>query len=58
MKLYNSPRLIPAEEFIPHEPGRFHVHLWTDRVSFCPYRKSPQLYLMEDILEKFLRYDG
>ncbi len=57
MKLYNS--LSHAkEEFVPHEPGKVSMYTCGPTVYHFAHIGNLRSYLMEDVLEKFLRYEG
>ena len=57
MKLYNSASHT-KEEFIPHEPGKVSMYTCGPTVYHFAHIGNLRSYIMEDILEKFLRYDG
>ena len=57
MKLYNSATH-KKEDFIPHEPGKVSMYTCGPTVYHFAHIGNLRSYLMEDVLEKFLRYDG
>ena len=57
MKLYNSASH-KKEEFVPHEPGKVTMYTCGPTVYHFAHIGNLRSYLMEDVLEKFLRYDG
>ncbi len=57
MKLYNSATHT-KEEFIPHEPGKVSMYTCGPTVYHFAHIGNLRSYIMEDVLEKFLRYDG
>ena len=57
MKLYNSASH-KKEEFVPHEPGKVSMYTCGPTVYHFAHIGNLRSYLMEDVLEKFLRYDG
>ena len=57
MKLYNSASHT-KEEFIPPEPGKVSMYTCGPTVYHFAHIGNLRSYIMEDILEKFLRYDG
>lgn len=57
MKLYNSLSHT-REEFIPHEPGKVSLYTCGPTVYHFAHIGNLRSYIMEDVLERFLRYDG
>ena len=57
MKLYNSLSHT-KEEFVPHEPGKVSMYTCGPTVYHFAHIGNLRSYIMEDVLEKFLRYDG
>ena len=57
MKLYNSASR-KKEEFVPHEPGKVSMYTCGPTVYHFAHIGNLRSYLMEDVLEKFLRYEG
>lgn len=57
MKLYNSASH-KKEDFVPHEPGKVSMYTCGPTVYHFAHIGNLRSYLMEDVLEKFLRYDG
>ena len=57
MKLYNSASH-KKEDFVPHEPGRVSMYTCGPTVYHFAHIGNLRSYIMEDVLEKFLRYDG
>mgnify|MGYP000933505296 CR=1 FL=1 len=57
MKLYNSASH-QKEEFVPHVPGKVSMYTCGPTVYHFAHIGNLRSYLMEDVLEKFLRYDG
>ncbi len=57
MKLYNSTTH-QKEDFIPHEPGKVSMYTCGPTVYHFAHIGNLRSYIMEDVLEKFLRYDG
>ena len=57
MKLYNSLSH-EKEEFIPHEPGKVSMYTCGPTVYHFAHIGNLRSYIMEDALEKYLRYDG
>ena len=57
MKLYNTlSRKI--EEFVPNEPGKVKMYTCGPTVYHFAHIGNLRTYIMEDVLEKFLRYSG
>ena len=57
MKLYNSASH-KKEDFVPHTPGKVSMYTCGPTVYHFAHIGNLRSYLMEDVLEKFLRYDG
>ncbi len=57
MKLYNSLSH-EKEEFIPHVPGKVSMYTCGPTVYHFAHIGNLRSYIMEDVLEKYLRYDG
>jgi len=57
MKLYNSASH-KREEFVPHEPGKVSMYTCGPTVYHYAHIGNLRSYIMEDVLEKLLRYDG
>ena len=57
MKLYNSASR-EKEEFIPYEPGKVSMYTCGPTVYHFAHIGNLRSYIMEDVLEKYLRYDG
>lgn len=57
MKLYNSATH-RKEEFVTHEPGKVSMYTCGPTVYHFAHIGNLRSYIMEDVLEKFLRYDG
>ena len=57
MKLYNS-LTHEKEEFIPHEPGKVKMYTCGPTVYHFAHIGNLRSYIMEDVLEKSLRYMG
>lgn len=57
MKLYNSLSRT-REDFIPREPGKVKMYTCGPTVYHFAHIGNLRSYLMEDVLEKFLRFDG
>ena len=57
MKLYNS-LTHEKEEFIPHEPGKVKMYTCGPTVYHFAHIGNLRSYIMEDVLEKYLRYAG
>lgn len=57
MKLYNSASH-QKEEFVPHIPGKVSMYTCGPTVYHFAHIGNLRSYIMEDVLEKFLRYDG
>jgi len=57
MKLYNSLTK-RVEEFVPNEPGKVSMYTCGPTVYHFAHIGNLRSYLMEDVLEKLLRYSG
>ncbi|MEG1686993.1 MAG: cysteine--tRNA ligase [Angelakisella sp.] len=57
MKLYNT-LTHQKEELVPHEAGKIKMYTCGPTVYHFAHIGNLRSYLMEDVLEKFLRYDG
>ncbi len=57
MKLYNSLSHT-REEFVPHTPGKVSMYTCGPTVYHFAHIGNLRSYIMEDVLEKYLRYDG
>ena len=57
MKLYNTLTRT-VEEFVPHEPGKVKMYTCGPTVYNFAHIGNLRTYLMEDVLEKYLRYAG
>ncbi|NCB63984.1 MAG: cysteine--tRNA ligase, partial [Clostridia bacterium] len=57
MILYNSASH-QREEFVPHVPGKVSMYTCGPTVYHFAHIGNLRSYIMEDVLEKFLRYDG
>ena len=57
MKLYNSATH-KKEEFVPYEPGKVNMYTCGPTVYHFAHIGNLRSYIMEDVLEKFLRYEG
>ena len=57
MQLYNSATH-QKEEFIPHEAGRASIYTCGPTVYHFAHIGNLRTYIMEDILDKYLRYTG
>jgi len=57
MKLYNSATH-QKEEFVPHQPGKVGMYTCGPTVYHFAHIGNLRSYLMEDVLEKLLRYEG
>ncbi len=57
MKLYNSLSH-DKEEFIPYEPGKVKMYTCGPTVYHFAHIGNLRSYIMEDVLEKYLRYAG
>ncbi len=57
MKLYNSATH-SIQEFVPNEPGRVSMYTCGPTVYHYAHIGNLRSYLMEDVLEKYLRWSG
>ena len=57
MKLYNSATRL-KEDFIPHESGKVSMYTCGPTVYHFAHIGNLRSYIMEDVLEKYLRYAG
>ena len=57
MKLYNSATHT-KEEFVPHTPGKVEMYTCGPTVYHFAHIGNLRSYIMEDVLEKYLRYEG
>ncbi len=57
MKLYNSASRA-KEDFIPHEPGKVSMYTCGPTVYHFAHIGNLRSYIMEDVLEKALRWEG
>ena len=57
MQLYNSATH-KKEEFSPHEPGKVSMYTCGPTVYHFAHIGNLRAYMMEDVLEKYLRYAG
>ncbi len=57
MKLYNS-LTHTKDEFIPHTPGKVTMYTCGPTVYHYAHIGNLRTYIMEDVLEKYLRYAG
>ena len=57
MKLYNTLTRT-AEEFVPYEAGKVKMYTCGPTVYNFAHIGNLRTYLMEDVLEKYLRYAG
>ncbi|MEG0753244.1 MAG: cysteine--tRNA ligase [Angelakisella sp.] len=57
MKIYNTLTR-EKEEFIPREPGKVKMYTCGPTVYHFAHIGNLRSYIMEDVLEKFLRYEG
>ena len=57
MKLYNSLTR-EKETFVPREPGRVSMYTCGPTVYHYAHIGNLRTYIMEDVLEKYLRYSG
>ena len=57
MQLYNSATH-QKEEFIPHVPGKVSMYTCGPTVYHYAHIGNLRTYMMEDVLEKYLRYAG
>ena len=57
MLLYNSLTRT-RDEFVPNEPGKVSMYTCGPTVYHFAHIGNLRSYIMEDVLEKYLRYDG
>ncbi len=57
MKLYNTATR-KREDFIPNEPGKVSMYTCGPTVYHFAHIGNLRSYIMEDVLEKYFRYDG
>ena len=57
MKIYNS-LTHTKEEFVPHEPGKVSMYTCGPTVYHFAHIGNLRSYIMEDVLEKYLRWAG
>ncbi|MGM9645528.1 MAG: cysteine--tRNA ligase [Eubacteriales bacterium] len=57
MKIYNTLSKT-VEDFVPNEPGKVKMYTCGPTVYHFAHIGNLRTYIMEDILEKFLRYEG
>ena len=57
MELTNTLTM-KKEAFVPHEPGKVNMYTCGPTVYHFAHIGNFRSYLMEDVLEKFLRYQG
>ena len=57
MQIYNSLTR-KKEELIPNEPGKIRMYTCGPTVYHYAHIGNLRSYIMEDVLEKYLRYDG
>jgi len=57
MKLYNSLTR-KRDDFVPNEPGKVNMYTCGPTVYHFAHIGNLRTYIMEDVLEKFLRWDG
>ena len=57
MKLYNSLTR-QKDEFVPHEPGKVTMYTCGPTVYHFAHIGNLRSYIMEDVLERYLRYAG
>ena len=57
MQIYNSLTR-KKEEFIPNEAGKVSMYTCGPTVYHFAHIGNLRSYIMEDVLEKYLRYDG
>lgn len=57
MLIYNSMTRT-RQEFVPHEPGKVKMYTCGPTVYHFAHIGNLRSYIMEDILEKYLRYSG
>ncbi|MBR5267434.1 MAG: cysteine--tRNA ligase [Lachnospiraceae bacterium] len=57
MKIFNTLTRV-KEEFVPHEPGKVNMYTCGPTVYHFAHIGNLRSYIMEDVLEKLLRYSG
>lgn len=57
MKIYNTLSH-SIEEFVPNEPGKVKMYTCGPTVYHFAHIGNLRSYIMEDVLEKYLRYSG
>ena len=57
MQIYNSLTR-KKEELVPHEPGKLSMYTCGPTVYHYAHIGNLRSYIMEDVLEKYLRYTG
>ena len=57
MKLYNT-LTHTKDEFVPNEPGKVSMYTCGPTVYHFAHIGNLRTYIMEDVLEKYLRYTG
>ena len=57
MQLYNSLTRI-KQELVPNEPGKIKMYTCGPTVYHFAHIGNLRSYIMEDVLEKYLRYLG
>ena len=57
MKIFNTLTRT-KEEFVPHEPGKVNMYTCGPTVYHFAHIGNLRSYIMEDVLEKLLRYSG
>ena len=57
MKLYKSASR-QKEEFVPYEPGKVSMYTCGPTVYHFAHIGNLRSYIMEDVLEKALRWEG
>ncbi|MBQ8716671.1 MAG: cysteine--tRNA ligase, partial [Clostridia bacterium] len=57
LKLYNSATH-RKEEFVPNEPGKVSMYTCGPTVYHFAHIGNLRTYIMEDILDRYLRYSG
>ena len=57
MKIYNTATRV-REEFVPNEPGKVSMYTCGPTVYHFAHIGNLRSYIMEDVLEKYLRYAG
>ena len=57
MNIYNT-LTHKIEKFVPNEPGKVSMYTCGPTVYHYAHIGNLRSYIMEDVLEKYLRYDG